>query len=223
MPKRFTLGTTLCAMCSAMVDLDTATDWAREQFRRTTRAYCSAECGNAYRAKRSSETMAATNRKYASKRMKANNPMRNPASRLSLSKTLREIGHRPPVRGGNGTGLSLPQSVLMDQIGGEIAGWKAEMPVLTGKSRQSGYPPVYKLDLAHPGFMIGIEVDGRSHGLLSRKEQDQKKEVLLSGLGWTVLRFKNAEILENPAACAQTVLSITSKWKELTPTSLTAS
>jgi hypothetical protein len=160
--------------------------------------------------------MAETNRKYASNRMKTNNPMHRGDNRIRMRDTLLAMGHKPSVRGGNGTGLSLPQSLLLDEVGGENAGWKAEVSVPTLHSRGSGYPPVYKLDIANPTFKIGVEVDGNSHGLLSRQRQDAKKDSLLRGLGWTVLRFKNAEVLENLADCAQTVLSTISKSKQLT-------
>ena len=48
--------------------------------------------------------------------MKTNNPMSRPEIREKVSKTLKERGHRPPIRGGNGTGLTEPQKMLMDAL-----------------------------------------------------------------------------------------------------------
>ena len=101
--------------------------------------------------------------------------------------------------------------------------WTAEYGVRTFKPRDSGYPGVYKLDLAYPSLKVGVEVDGNSHGLLLRQEQDAKKDALLRGLGWTVLRFRNAEVLENLTDCVQTVMSTISKLSERIPTSPMAS
>lgn len=84
--------------------------------------------------------------------------------------------------------------------------------------RGSGYPSNYKLDIANPQVMLGIEVDGSSHTTVERQAQDAKKEEFLSGLGWTVLRFSNREVTEHLAECVQTVLSTTSKLTDHTPT-----
>jgi len=160
--------------------------------------------------------MARTNRRYAANRMRANNPMHRGDARERMRATLREIGHRPPVRKGNGLGPSEPQRQLATALG-----WPMEVAVRTGMPRGSGYPTCYKLDIADPTSKVGIEVDGASHGLLARKAQDAKKERFLAGLGWTVLRFSNQDVTERLAACVQTVRSTTSKSKAPTLTSPT--
>ena len=83
--------------------------------------------------------------------------------------------------------------------------------------RGSGYPPAYKIDVAHEELMIGIEIDGTSHLALARRAQDEKKEALLNGCGWTVLRFSNEDVMRNLTACVQTVWSTTSKSQRTTP------
>ena len=103
--------------------------------------------------------------------------------------TLRRIGHRPKKRGGNGTGLTETQAQLLAALGEE---WKAEFAIPTRIKRGNGYPTCYKVDLALPSRMIAIEIDGRSHSMLSRKFQDQKKDALLAQLGWRVFRVSNA-------------------------------
>src|SRR5437870_779102 len=115
------------------------------------------------------------------------NPMSDPAVRLKVSQILREMKHKPSVRGGNGTGLTKPQSILLALL----AGWTAEFPLSLGR-RRAGYPTHYKLDLANPEKKLCIEVDGACH--YGRKEKDAKKDAILVSLGLRVLRFWNADI-----------------------------
>lgn len=115
-------------------------------------------------------------------RIRLLNPTKDPATRAKLSRRLREIGHRPPVRGGNGRGPTEPQRLLHAALG-------------PGPRRQPGFPTNYKLDLAHPGLRIGIEVDGASHNTMAGRQRDAKKADKLASLGWTVLRFSNRDIL----------------------------
>lgn len=117
------------------------------------------------------------------------NPMTRPEVRAKVSRRLREIGHAPSVRGGNGRGMTRPQAILLSALG---PGWEPEFAIPLG-GRISGYPTSYKVDLADPAKRIAIEVDGNCH--YSRKDQDAKKDAKLTSLGWTVLRFWNREIL----------------------------
>jgi very-short-patch-repair endonuclease len=91
-------------------------------------------------------------------------------------------------------------------------GWVWNYPVPLGK-RQPGYPTCYKLDFAYPEKKLGLEVDGASHQMASRKTQDQKKELKLAEFGWKVLRITNADVAR---------LSLTSKLKEHLTTLLAA-
>jgi very-short-patch-repair endonuclease len=72
-------------------------------------------------------------------------------------------------------------------------------------------PTSYKLDIANPTSLIAIEVDGTSHAARSRQAQDRKKEQVLAGLGWTVLRCTNQDVMEHLQECVQMVWSITSR------------
>ncbi len=154
---------------------------------------CSKKC----LAKRSSETMAHTNRKHASQRMRDRNPMHRGDAKEKMKRTLKKMGHKPPVRGGTGTGMTVPQEKLLHLLG---KGWKPEYVVPTKVERGNGWPTHYKLDLAFPSKKVCIEVDGASHGCLARREQDAKKTRFLSGLGWIVLRVSNREVLEEPGS-----------------------
>ncbi len=188
----------------------------KDSLRRKGYAYCSKECGKKHTAAISSITMTITNKKYASDRMKKNNPMKNLESRKKMIETLKKIGHKPKERWGNGCGLTVPQQMLMDAL--QEFTPVAEYPEPTKMQRESGYPSCYKIDIAIPHAKLAIEVDGGSHGSLSRKEEDTKKDILLKSLGWIVLRVSNKQVREN---ISETVMCITSKLREITTTSQT--
>ena len=119
--------------------------------------------------------------------------MSNYQSRLKMKAKLREIRHKPIRRGGNGCLLPLPQLAMLHALG---EGWESEFPVSVGMGRDSGYPTCYKIDIANQNKMIGIELDGNSHGLHSRKSQDTKKMEMLKSLGWSVYRVSNERALQ---------------------------
>jgi hypothetical protein len=162
---------------------------------------------------RSAKTMAKTNKKYASARMKKNNPMYRPEIREKVKTSLRVMGWKPPVRGGNGHGPTAPQMLLAS-----VLGWEMEVAIPTGVGHKGVYPTCYKVDIGNKTLMVAIEIDGNSHLSLDRQEKDKKKDLFLSGLGWTVLRFTNQKVMEDSADCVQTVLSTISKSKTTTPT-----
>ena len=172
------------------------------------------------RREQSRQLMIQLNKKNASKRMKEHNPMSNPDVRENVSRILHEIGHKPKVRGGNGKGMTEPQRLMTEALKEFIP--QTEYAVQTKIPRGNGYPTCYKLDIAIPEIKLGIEVDGNSHCLIERQEQDKKKDELLSTLGWTVLRFRNKQVTEHTEDCVRTVMSTISKLKATTTTSRTA-
>ena len=140
------------------------------------------------------------------------NPMSKPGIKAKMIRSRRKRGDwRPPVRGGNGQGPTVPQQLLFDALG---QGWVMELAVRTGTQ-----PHHYKLDLALLAKRVAVEVDGETHKTLQGREQDARKDRVLTGLGWTVLRFSNRAILKNVNACVQEVWSITSMLKARKPTS----
>jgi len=122
-------------------------------------------------------------------RIAALNPTARPEVREKISRRLKAMRHAPSVRGGNGTGLTVPQEFMLGVLGGD---WIAEYPLSLGPLTP-GYPTHYKLDLALPERRIAVEVDGTSHH--GRRDKDAKKDERLASLGWTVLRFWNQDIL----------------------------
>ncbi|WP_409565965.1 endonuclease domain-containing protein [Paracoccus sp. PS1] len=130
---------------------------------------------------------------------KLDNPSKRPEVAAKVSRTLRRIGHKPSVRGGNGKGLTGPQSALLAALG---AGWVPEHVVNVWKgTRQAGIPGHYKIDIANPALMIAIEVDGSSHCPKARQEQDDRKSAFLAGEGWSVFRVSNEKALSLSTTC----------------------
>ncbi|MGQ3671813.1 endonuclease domain-containing protein [Xanthobacter sp. TB0136] len=143
------------------------------------------------------------------KRLK--NPMHRAASRERMATTLRSTGHRPSVMGGNGRGMTEPQRLLLQKLGG---GWIAELTVSTGVRPGNGIPGHWKIDIANPELMIAVEVDGSSHASTKVRERDARKDEFLASKGWSVFRVSNARAVE---------LSTTSKSADTLLTSLMAS
>jgi hypothetical protein len=199
-----------CTWCGATVVVQGRRALERA---RNGKAYCDDEHKALAMRSLFSETMADTNRRCASERMTEHNPMNSERVRRSVSAKLRELGHKPPTQGGNGRKIPEPQRKLAEALG-----WRTEFVVRTGRPRRPEYPTCYKLDLAEPELMIGIEVDGGSHCALLRREQDAKKERFLEQHGWTVLRFSNQEVMADLTACVQTVMSTISRLKGTTTT-----
>jgi hypothetical protein len=185
--------------------------FVKESTWRRTKGSVPKLCGNPEcKSKHSSMVVAQTNRVHASARMVTNNPMHRGDNLDRMKKTLHEIGHKPPVRGGNGTGATRAEMAISSALG-----WPMQVAIPTKMPRTSGYPTCYKVDVGNPDLKVAIEVDGMSHSSLSRRAQDAKKDAFLRGLGWIVLRVSNRQALEE-------LPSTISKLKALIPTSPTA-
>lgn len=180
--------------------------------RKRGRAYCSAEHAAEHHRRASVESGKKLGLRFAalsSDRMRKRNPMRDPKVRAKASATLRAIGHKPPIRGGNGTGATIAQVKIREALGSE---WEIEFTIGTGKgARALGLPGHYKVDVALPRLKIAVEIDGGSHCSIARRKADERRDAYLAGLGWRTFRFSNREAMERTAACAVTVLSTTSK------------
>ena len=136
--------------------------------------------------------------------MNKNNQMKRPDVREKLSTTLRSMGWKPKIHGGNGTGPTVYQMLLASALG-----WDMEVVVPTGHCRDgSGFPTCYKIDIANKNLKIAIEVDGMTHVSLLAQERDKKKEDFLVGKGWKVVRFTNSEVKKNLNNCVKKVLSM---------------
>ena len=123
---------------------------------------------------------------------KLKNPMSNPETRSKVRATHKRTGHRPRIRGGNGRPMPPAQARLWQWLG---EGWETEYVVKTGMRYDQGYPHHFKIDIAHPGLMVAIEVDGTSHSTRLRQQADDRKQRLLERLGWRVYRVSNSTAL----------------------------
>jgi len=206
--------TTPCKECGALVTVRGSDLWKAS----AGCVYCSVECKKRWTARRSAAVLADLNRRTSSARMRARNPMARAEIRAKVSVTLQKMAWSPPTRGGNGHAPTIPQSRLAT-----LLEWPTEVVVPTGAPRDSGYPTNYKLDLGERDLKIGLEVDGASHYALRQRSKDAKKDAFLSGLGWTVLRFTNAQVLEDSASCVREIVSTTWRLAGRTTTSPTAS
>lgn len=124
------------------------------------------------------------------------NGMDDPEVRARVSKTLRLIRHRPPVQGGNGRGPTKWELLLSEALG-----WPTNVIVSTNGGRMFGYPTHYKLDIGNDNLKIAVEVDGASHGSISRQNQDSKKDAWLRARGWKVIRFTNRQVDRDTSGC----------------------
>ena len=147
-------------------------------------------------------------------RMTSKNPMFRAVIRQKVSLKLKEMGHQPKRRGGNGTGPTLAERWLLQFCPNSI--WN--YPVATNKKPKDGYPHCYKLDIAIPHLHLGIEADGSSHNGNSHRTPkwrflDKRNTAILAALGWTVLRFSNNQILNNRKMVREAIWSIISQLK----------
>jgi hypothetical protein len=144
-------------------------------------------------------------------RMTTNNPMQNYVTKQKMIETRKKNGSIFfKVRGGNGRPLPKEHHLLLTTLQ-SLGEWKAELPVVTGQGKYSGYPSCYKLDIGHPQLHIGIEIDGASHASPLQRMLDLKKENLLEKLGWKILRFKNHQITDNLNLCVEKVMYMISQ------------
>lgn len=137
-----------------------------------------------------------------------NNP-RRAVSQAKAQTTLRERGYQH-LTGGNGTGHTVPQKLLMARLG-----WPAEEVVCTGLP--SPYPHYYKLDIAHPTLKIDVELDGQSHSSTKRRESDARRDSFLREQGWIVLRIPNKRVLEETDKVVAAILAVVSTISKRAP------
>jgi hypothetical protein len=143
------------------------------------------------------------------KRMSENNPMANKETREKASNTLKRIGHKPIIQGGNGRGATIYQQDLFSKLKQFDNSFYLEYIFKTKNFNQDKiYPTHYKIDIGSDKFKIAIEIDGTSHNSNKVKQCDIKKTNLLTSQGWKVLRLSNSQIKKELNNCAEMVLSM---------------
>lgn len=73
--------------------------------------------------------------------------------------------------------------------------------------RQHGIGP-YIADFYYSPQHLVIEIDGAGHETPQQKAYDTKRTNFLTSLGYKILRFKNAEVLQASSDVLQTILRI---------------
>lgn len=190
-----------CSWCGNPTKITTRRQ--KDLYHRSGHSYCSEDCKSKRRSFVNSKTMARTNTKHASNRMKNLNPMSFESVREKVSETLRANQFKPVEQGGNGHEVPYAQELL-----GKILGWEINYILPTKMGRQSGYPTHYKINIANIEERIAIEVDGSSHKSYKVRKQDEKKTEFLEENGWAVMRFWNEEIIADAQGCAINVLRL---------------
>jgi len=210
----------------------TLCEWCRKEYRqprkKATTRFCSKSCSALWRTTHQPDhskmekmvraaTLAKTGRPRpdASERMKRLNA--DPVFRAKADAASRSRKGQTWLgkRGGNGF-LTEPQKALCAALG--LPDTAMELTVLTApvKEKFPSLPHHYKVDIGIADIKLAIEVDGNSHNTKRWRFLDARKTKILSALGWSVLRFKNAEVLAD-------LPSITSKLKTHITTLRTAS
>jgi hypothetical protein len=137
--------------------------------------------------------------------MTESNPSSDPEVQKKIAATRKERGvDYSHLTGGNGK-IAPAEQVLLDALGEP---WVHSYAVSLGSNRGEGYPTAYKIDLAMPELMIGVECDGKSHNSPSGRMRDAKKDAKLQAMGWTILRFWNQEILNDTTECVSKILAL---------------
>lgn len=131
------------------------------------------------------------------------NPFKGPQAEAIRQKSLsvQRANGWPTLTGGNGTGLTTPQEMLLRHLGSEFT---PELSVSLGK-REPGYPTCYKVDLGCERLKLAIELDGPTHRAHKQQAKDSKKQAKLISLGWIVMRFLNTEVLNDLSGTCQQV------------------
>ncbi len=63
----------------------------------------------------------------------------------------------------------------------------------------------YIVDLACRSAKLAIEFDGSQH--LDAQAYDERRSLFLRGQGWTMLRFWNGDVIENPDGVVEAILN----------------
>ena len=128
---------------------------------------------------------------------KVENPMFLPGVVEKVSATLKAIGHKPLIHGGNGRALTFPQEQLAQLLEAET-----EYPITTtAQQRHAGASHCYKLDVAIPFLRLGIQLDGGSHFAKKIRKTDKRIREWLAELGWSVLHVSNSKARELCTIC----------------------
>lgn len=92
--------------------------------------------------------------------------------------------------------------MLLDFMTG--LGFTHQLVLKTGLKRDEG-PSCYYPDFGHESLKICVEIDGSSHKINGRKERDERRDEILSSLGWKTLRIP-AELVADDLELAKSLI-----------------
>lgn len=96
---------------------------------------------------------------------------------------------------------ALETAARMVLLAGKLPPPQLQMPVVDEAGRV-----VYRLDLAYPEWLVGIELDGRStHETPDAVLADRHRQNYLVARGWTILRFTWFDVTRRPTYVVSTV------------------
>ena len=74
---------------------------------------------------------------------------------------------------------------------------------------QSGSGLQYQIDAAYPSIKLGVEADSKTfHDSPEKIASDKQRDTNLAGQGWTILRFTEEEIMQQPQEIVSVVMQI---------------
>ena len=81
----------------------------------------------------------------------------------------------------------------------EVALWRIlrDRTVLGAKPRRQVAVGPYFLDFAIISHRLAVEIDGETHATVEGAARDERRTAWLQAKGWSVLRFTNAEVMQN--------------------------
>lgn len=135
-------------------------------------------------------------RKSVSKRMRENNPSKNPEVKKKIVNSIRNgVGYKNQFKYGNGK-ISLYESKAMDIL--SPFGFVYNFAINTERARKAfpdkRYAYSYKPDFLNMDLKLCIEIDGNNHKNDSIKLLDRKKEECLNYLGYKVIRYTHEDV-----------------------------
>lgn len=207
--------TYICSECGNV--FDSTNKYVYRRFKKTGRCYCSKECSRKYFGRSISAILTKKPMAYTCSECGNEFKMKNKARQLHFKKTgkvycsdkcakINMLSALSDLGGGRGKGR-MPTKAQAILAG--LLCWEMEHIVTTGIKMLNNplcLPTSYSIDIANSDLKIAIEVDGYHHYQAAFKEKDAKKDMFLSSIGWTVIRFFNKEVLDNPEKCVNIVI-----------------
>ena len=104
--------------------------------------------------------------------------------------------------------MSLPEVLLWRELKGKPLGLKfrKQCPLLG-----------YVADFACVEVRLLVEIDGLAHTMGDRPAEDMKRDAVLMGKGWHVLRIAASDGLKEPATVAGSIVALAESYRPLRP------